>query len=142
MTRAIAGNEWHPASWQSREAAQQPNYPDSAALERAIAELSRLPPIVTSWEVDKLRQLIAKAQAGQAFVLQGGDCAESFDYCTSESIVAKLKILLMGEGWKRSRLVLSLVMVSLVARMGRGSRSTRLENRSAVAARPRDMRGC
>lgn len=94
MTRSISGNEWHPASWQSREATQQPNYPDAAALERSIAELSRLPPIVTSWEVDALKRQIAAAQAGEAFVLQGGDCAESFDYCTSESIVAKLKILL------------------------------------------------
>jgi 3-deoxy-7-phosphoheptulonate synthase len=75
-------------------ATQQPNYPDAAALDRVIGDLSRLPPIVTSWEVDALKQLIAKGQRGEAFVLQGGYCAESFDYCTSESIVAKLKILL------------------------------------------------
>ena len=75
-------------------AAQQASYPDQAALDRACADLSRLPPIVTSWEVDELRQLIAKAQRGDAFVLQGGDCAETFDECTSENIVAKLKILL------------------------------------------------
>jgi 3-deoxy-7-phosphoheptulonate synthase len=94
VTRSVPNNEWHPASWQSRTATQQPNYPDAAALERSVAELSRLPPIVTSWEVDSLKSLFAKAQRGEAFVLQGGDCAESFDYCTSETIVAKLKILL------------------------------------------------
>ncbi len=94
MTRSVARSEWHPASWQSLSAAQQPTYPDKPALERAVAELSRLPPIVTSWEVDELRSQIAKAQRGEAFVLQGGDCAESFDECTSENIVAKLKILL------------------------------------------------
>ena len=94
VTRAIAGADWYPASWQSKQAAQQPNYPDAAELERVVGDLSRLPPIVTSWEVDGLKQLVAKAQRGEAFVLQGGDCAESFDYCTSESIVAKLKILL------------------------------------------------
>jgi 3-deoxy-7-phosphoheptulonate synthase len=94
VTRSVAKSEWHPASWQSLSAAQQPTYPDKAALERAISELSRLPPIVTSWEVDKLRSQIAKAQQGDAFVLQGGDCAESFDECTSENIVDKLKILL------------------------------------------------
>ena len=94
MTRSVAKSEWHPASWQSLSAAQQPTYPDKAALERAVSELSRLPPIVTSWEVDELRSQIAKAQRGEAFVLQGGDCAESFDECTSENIVAKLKILL------------------------------------------------
>jgi 3-deoxy-7-phosphoheptulonate synthase len=85
---------WHPASWQSRPAAQQASYPDQADLDRAVADLSRLPPIVTSWEVDALKDLIAKAQRGEAFVLQGGDCAETFDECTSENIVAKLKILL------------------------------------------------
>ncbi len=94
MTRSVANSEWHPASWQSLSAAQQPSYPDKAALERAVAELSRLPPIVTSWEIDELRTQIAKAQRGEAFVLQGGDCAETFDECTSENIVDKLKILL------------------------------------------------
>ncbi|MFZ9052151.1 MAG: class II 3-deoxy-7-phosphoheptulonate synthase [Woeseiaceae bacterium] len=94
MSRAIPKTDWHPASWQSMQAAQQANYPDQAALERAVGDLSRLPPIVTSWEVDALKEHIAKAQRGEAFVLQGGDCAESFDECTSENIVAKLKILL------------------------------------------------
>ena len=94
VTRRISATEWHPASWQSRPASQQPTYPDKAALERAVASLSCLPPLVTSWEVDALKAHIAKAQRGQAFVLQGGDCAETFDECTSENIVAKLKILL------------------------------------------------
>jgi len=94
VTRSVAKSEWHPASWQSLAAAQQPTYPDKAALERSISELSRLPPIVTSWEIDELRSQVARAQRGEAFVLQGGDCAESFDECTSENIVAKLKILL------------------------------------------------
>ncbi|MEM7431918.1 MAG: 3-deoxy-7-phosphoheptulonate synthase class II [Pseudomonadota bacterium] len=90
----MARTDWHPASWQAMNAAQQASYPDPAALERAVADLSRLPPLVTSWEVDALKDLYAKAQRGEAFVLQGGDCAETFDECTSENIVAKLKILL------------------------------------------------
>ena len=94
MTRPVSKADWHPASWQRLAAAQQPVYPDVPALERTVAELSRLPPLVTSWEVDALKDLLAKAQRGEAFVLQGGDCAERFDDCTSESIVAKLKILL------------------------------------------------
>jgi 3-deoxy-7-phosphoheptulonate synthase len=94
MTRSKPIAEWHPASWQTLTAAQQPSYPDQAALDRTIADLSRLPPIVTSWEVDGLRDQLARAQMGEAFVLQGGDCAETFDECTSENIVAKLKILL------------------------------------------------
>ena len=94
MTRSLSRADWHPASWQALSARQQPTYPDKVALERAIADLSRLPPIVTSWEIEALKEQIALAQNGDAFVLQGGDCAETFDECTSENIVAKLKILL------------------------------------------------
>ncbi len=94
MSRTVPATDWHPASWQKYKAAQQAVYPDKAELDRTVAELSRLPPIVTSWEVDALKDLIATAQRGDAFVLQGGDCAETFDECTSENIVAKLKILL------------------------------------------------
>lgn len=94
MSRTVPKNEWHPASWQGFEASQQASYPDKAELARAVADLSRLPPITTSWEIDALRDHIAKAQRGEAFVLQGGDCAETFDECTSENIVDKLKILL------------------------------------------------
>ncbi len=94
MSRTIAKADWHPASWQSMQAAQQASYPNQAELDRAVADLSRLPPIVTSWEVDALKEQVARAQRGDAFVLQGGDCAETFDECTSENIVAKLKILL------------------------------------------------
>ncbi len=113
MTRSIAKSEWHPASWTSLPAAQQPNYPDRSALERIVSELSRLPPIVTSWEIDELRSRIAKAQRGESFVLQGGDCAESFDECTSENIVAKLKILL------QMSLVLLYGLKKPVVRIGR-----------------------
>jgi 3-deoxy-7-phosphoheptulonate synthase len=94
MTRSVSNTDWHPACWQSREARQQPTYPDKAAFEKAIGDLSRLPPIVTTWEIEGLKEHIAKAQQGEAFVLQGGDCAESFAECSSENIVAKLKILL------------------------------------------------
>jgi len=94
VSRTIAKADWHPASWQSKQAAQQASYPNQAELDRAVADLSRLPPIVTSWEVDALKEQVARAQRGEAFVLQGGDCAETFDECTSENIVAKLKILL------------------------------------------------
>src|SRR5690242_18882572 len=86
--------EWSPTSWLDKPAAQQVSYGDPAALERVLAEMSRLPPLVTSWEVENLRSSLARAARGEAFVLQGGDCAESFDDCQSEPIAAKLKILL------------------------------------------------
>ncbi|HKT71589.1 MAG TPA: 3-deoxy-7-phosphoheptulonate synthase class II [Steroidobacteraceae bacterium] len=92
--RAPETSSWHSASWQSRQARQQPKYADPAALERAIAQLSRLPPIVVSWEVEALKQRLAAAQRGEAFLLQGGDCAETFKDCESDQITKKLKILL------------------------------------------------
>ena len=85
---------WSPGSWQSRPAAQQPRYPDAARLERVLAQLSALPPIVVSWEVDELRRQLAEAEEGKRFLLQGGDCAESFADCESSRIAKQLKILL------------------------------------------------
>jgi len=73
---------------------QQVSYGDRTAYQRVLAELSQLPPLVTSWEVETLRTELAKAVRGEAFLLQGGDCAESFEDCRSEPIAAKLKILL------------------------------------------------
>ncbi|NBU24276.1 MAG: 3-deoxy-7-phosphoheptulonate synthase class II [Gammaproteobacteria bacterium] len=86
--------DWTPDSWQSRPARQQPAYRDRAALDAAVDQLSRLPPIVVSWEVERLREELAAAQRGERFLLQGGDCAESFDDCESGRIAQRLKILL------------------------------------------------
>jgi 3-deoxy-7-phosphoheptulonate synthase len=85
---------WHVATWQSKVAQQQPTYADPKALENAVAKLSRLPPVVVSWEIEALRERLAAAQRGQAFLLQGGDCAETFADCESDTIAKKLKILL------------------------------------------------
>ncbi len=85
---------WAPDSWQAKTQAQQPVYPDPGTVQRVVGELARLPPLVTSWEVENLRGELARAARGEVFVLQGGDCAESFDDCDSASIAAKLKILL------------------------------------------------
>jgi 3-deoxy-7-phosphoheptulonate synthase len=104
---------WQPASWQSHPAQQQPTYLDKGALETAIASLSRLPPIVVSWEVDALKEQIAAAQRGERFILQGGDCAETFDDCQSDPIARKLKILL------QMSLVLLHGMKKPVVRIGR-----------------------
>src|SRR5512140_1314002 len=94
MTSTPQTGDWTPTSWASRPAEQQPTYRDSAALARAVDALSRLPPIVVSWEIESLRQQIAEAQRGERFLLQGGDCAESFADCDSGQIARKLKILL------------------------------------------------
>jgi len=87
-------SEWTPDSWRRRPILQQPEYPDAAALERTLAELRRLPPLVTSWEILDLREQLAEAAVGRRFVLEGGDCAERFDGCTSPRITNALKVLL------------------------------------------------
>lgn len=94
MSKSLQLTDWHPASWSTRPALQQPVYADRAALERTVAALARLPPLVVSWEVEALRAKLASAQRGEQFVLQGGDCAESFEDCESDNIAKRLKILL------------------------------------------------
>lgn len=85
---------WSPTSWRDKPVLQQPTYPDPREVERVVAELSRLPPLVTSWEIGTLKSHLAEAARGERFLLQGGDCAESFAECGSDTIAAKLKILL------------------------------------------------
>ncbi|HUQ94241.1 MAG TPA: 3-deoxy-7-phosphoheptulonate synthase class II [Bryobacteraceae bacterium] len=85
---------WTPQSWQSKPALQQPAYDDPHELDAVLCELATLPPLVTSYEVVQLKSQLAEAQAGKRFILQGGDCAESFADCNGYSISAKLKILL------------------------------------------------
>src|SRR3984957_20183574 len=111
--RSTDSNSWHPASWQSRKAAQQPIYEDPEALAKVVAELARLPPIVVSWEVENLRERLAAVQRGEGFLLQGGDCAESFVECESDRIAKQLKVLL------QMSLVLLSGMKKPVVRVGR-----------------------
>ena len=85
---------WTPETWRSLPNAQEVAYPDAEALAGAIRKLRSLPPLVTSWEIERLRKVIAEAQEGKRFVLQGGDCAETLADCNAEGIANKLKILL------------------------------------------------
>jgi 3-deoxy-7-phosphoheptulonate synthase len=86
--------DWNPTSWQRFNALQQAHYPDMDALEDSLTKLAALPPLVTSWEILSLREQIAEAQEGKRFLLQGGDCAESFAECCSPLITNRLKVLL------------------------------------------------
>jgi 3-deoxy-7-phosphoheptulonate synthase len=85
---------WSPDSWRTKPAAHQVDYADPAALEATVQELSQLPPLVTSWEIETLKLQLAEAAQGNRFLLQGGDCAERFSDCTAPQITNKLKILL------------------------------------------------
>ncbi len=92
---------------------QQPSYPDPLALQRVLNELETLPPLVTDWEIIALREKLAQAVWGDAFVLQAGDCAERFSDCTPDRIANHLKVLI------QMSLVLVLGAKRPVIRMGR-----------------------
>jgi len=75
-------------------AAQQPTYPDVDEVARVLAELRHRPPLVFAGECDDLRGKLAEVAAGRSFLLQGGDCAETFDTVTAANIRGKLRVLL------------------------------------------------
>ena len=130
--RSPESTAWHPASWQGRPAQQQPTYEDPAALAQVVAELSRLPPIVVSWEIEALRERLAAAQRGQAFLLQGGDCAETFADCESDSIAKKLKILLQMSLVLLHGLKKPIIRVGRMAGQYAKPRSAETESRDGV----------
>jgi len=109
-----------------------PTYRDQEALERTLAQLSRLPPIVVSWEVEQLKQQLAEAQQGRRFLLQGGDCAESFSDCQSEQIAKKLKILLQMSLVLLHGLKVPVIRVGRFAGQYAKPRSAELETRDGV----------
>lgn len=88
-------------------------YGDPDELERVASRIANLPPLVTSWEVDRLKELIASAQRGERFLLQGGDCAETLEKCNPSTIERMLAILL------KMSLVLILGSKKPVVRVGR-----------------------
>ena len=78
QSRSSSAADWTPTSWRGRPAQQMPVYADAAALAGAETRLRRYPPLVFAGEARKLKAALAKVAAGDAFLLQGGDCAESF----------------------------------------------------------------
>jgi len=129
----IPSSLWNPDSWKTKVDAQAIAYDDASALEGACARLRDLPPLVTSWEIERLKALLAEAQQGKRFLLQGGDCAETLADCRSAILTNKLKILLQ----------MSLVMIHegkrSVIRVGRLAgqyakpRTKAVESREGVA---------
>ncbi len=125
--------DWSPASWRQRPALQMPTYPDQAAFDATLGELHALPPLVTSWEILALKQQIAEAQEGKRFILQGGDCAETFDGCTSEVISNRLKVLLQMSLVLVHGLRLPVVRIGRFAGQYAKPRSTDTEERDGVS---------
>jgi 3-deoxy-7-phosphoheptulonate synthase len=80
--------------WRSLPIKQQPQWPDLAELERVTAELATLPPLVFAGEVDQLKARLGRVAQGEAFLLQGGDCAETFEAATADKIRNRVKTIL------------------------------------------------
>lgn len=123
---------WKPESWQHFPALQQATYPDPVALANVLGKLAELPPLVTSWEILSLREQIAEAQAGKRFLLQGGDCAESFEECSSPLITNRLKVLLQMSLAMIHGLQMPVVRIGRFAGQYAKPRSTDLETRDGV----------
>ena len=85
---------WSPSSWTQYPAGQQPSWPDHAAHDRAVTELGARPPLIFAGEARRLTAELARVCRGEAFLLQAGDCAESFDVGTADAIRDKLKVIL------------------------------------------------
>ncbi|KAL6774508.1 DHAPS1 [Auxenochlorella protothecoides x Auxenochlorella symbiontica] len=86
--------EWGPQSWKQREALQQPNYPNQAELDEAVAQIAAFPPLVFAGECRTLQSRVAAAAAGEAFLVQGGDCAEAFSQFNANRIRDLFRLLL------------------------------------------------
>lgn len=114
--------QWTPDSWRAKPIKQVPDYPDKAALEKSAAELKRLPPIVHPREIVRLKQHLRDVARGEAFLLQGGDCAELFAYCEQSAIESKIKLLLQ---------------MSLVLIWGADKRVVRIGRMAGQYAKPR-----
>ncbi|KAK1830376.1 phospho-2-dehydro-3-deoxyheptonate aldolase [Podospora conica] len=114
--------DWTPDSWRSKPVKQNPEYPDQKALSKSLAELKKLPPIVHPKEIVRLKQHLRDVARGEAFLLQGGDCAELFDYCEQGAIESKIKLLLQ---------------MSLVLIWGADKRVVRIGRMAGQYAKPR-----
>jgi 3-deoxy-7-phosphoheptulonate synthase len=119
-------------SWRSLPAAQQPQWPDSGALEEVLAELRTMPPLVFAGECDNLKTRIGSAAAGEAFFLQGGDCAETFVGQTADAIRNKIKTLLQMAAVLQYGAGLPVIKVGRMAGQYAKPRSNDKETREGV----------
>jgi len=92
--QSLPNLDWEPTSWRRYPAAQQPTWPDEAALAAALTELRAMPPLVFAGEARTLRSTLAKVAEGNGFLLHAGDCAESFAEFSADNIRDKLKVIL------------------------------------------------
>ena len=87
-------DKWSPSSWRDRPVGQQPRWPDAGALEASLKTISGLPPLIFAEEARSLQADLGQVAAGNAFLLQAGDCAESFEEFSADNIREKLRVIL------------------------------------------------
>ncbi len=126
--------DWEPASWRRRAAAQQPAWPDPAALEAVVDELRHMPPLVFAGEARSLRESLAAVQPGDGFLLHAGDCAESFAEFTADNIRDKLKVILQMSVVLTYSTGVPTVKVGRIAGQFAKPRSSPVEKRDGVGA--------
>jgi 3-deoxy-7-phosphoheptulonate synthase len=119
--------------WRDLPAAQQPAWPDPAVLAEAVAELNTVPPLVFAGECDELRGQLAAASRGEAFLLQGGDCAETFAEATADRIRNKIKTILQMAVVLTYGASLPVIKLGRMAGQYSKPRSSTIETRGGVS---------
>jgi 3-deoxy-7-phosphoheptulonate synthase len=123
---------WSPAGWRAYPALQQPEWPDQAAADAALERLKTCPPLVFAGEARVLRESLANVYEGRAFLLQAGDCAESYNELSTIRIREKLKILLQMSAVLTYGATLPVVKVGRIAGQFTKPRSDRYETVDGV----------
>src|SRR5262245_2436599 len=118
---------WTPSSWQAFPASQQPDWPDSGDLERALKQIAGFPPLVFAGEARSLQTSLGHVAAGNAFLLQAGDCAESFEEFSAVNIREKLRVILQMAVVLTYSLGVPIVKVGRIAGQFAKPRSTPFE---------------
>jgi len=124
---------WTPSGWRNQPAAQMPDYDDAAALAEVEARLAHSPPLVLIGEIDALRLQLAEVAAGRAFLLQGGDCAESFADFNEHMITDTFRVLLQMAVTLTFAAACPVVKVGRMAGQFAKPRSAPVETRAGVA---------
>ena len=119
-------------AWRSKRALQQPTYPDPEALDSVLAELRSQPPLVFAGEVDDLRKNLGAASRGEAFVLMGGDCAETFAEATADHLRLKIQTLLQMAVVLTYGASLPVIKIGRIAGQYAKPRSSDMETRGDV----------
>jgi 3-deoxy-7-phosphoheptulonate synthase len=129
----VATNEWAPDSWRARPIAQNPPWPDAAHLERVEGRLAKKPPLVFAGEAQRLLEHLGMVADAKAFLLQAGDCAESFDEGSADSIRDKLKVILQMAVALTYAAGVPVIKVGRIAGQFAKPRSESFEERDGVA---------